>query len=154
MTRLAGLATLLLALAVSACGGGDDAPTKAEFAKAAEKVCAKAEKAVNGIGEGASTPAEKAAAVDKLIAATQNSVDEMKALDRPDGTAGEAAEKFIDSLASDIEDKGIPALEKLRDGIEQRDAAAVQKAGEELGAIDSANTDRLARAAGAKSCAN
>ena len=152
MTRLFSLTVVLLAFGVSACGGGDDAPSKAEFGDAADKVCTEAEKAVRGIGGDASTPAEKAKAVDKLIDATQASLDNLKELDRPDGAAGEAAQKFVDSLASDIEDKGIPALEKVRDALKAKDEAALQKAGQELAAIDSSKTNRLARAAGAKGC--
>ena len=60
----------------------------------------------------------------------------------------------MNSLQTDIEDKGIPALEKLRDPLEGNDQAAAQKAAQELQAIDSGETDKLAKAAGATGCAN
>jgi hypothetical protein len=157
MNRLAvaPLTTLALALGLVACGGGSgDAPTKAEFAADADKVCAAAEKHLGEIGQNATSPAEIAKAVDKVIAETQKSVDDLQALDRPDGSAGDAADKFVNSLKSDIEGKGIPALEKLRDALKNNDQKAAQKAAQELQAIDSGNTDKLARAAGAKGCAN
>jgi hypothetical protein len=155
MIRLAAapLTTLLLALGLVACGG-DDAPTKAEFGAEADKVCAAAEKHLGEIGQNATSRAEIAQAVDKVIEETQNSLDDVKALDRPDGAAGEAANKFVNSLQSDIEDKGIPRLEKLRDALKNNDQAAAQKAAQELQAIDSGNTDKLAKAAGATGCAN
>jgi len=155
MIRLAAapLTVLLLALGPAACGG-DDAPTKAEFGADADKVCAAAEKHLGEIGQNATSRAEIAAAIDKVIDETQKSLDDLKALDRPDGAAGEAAGKFVDSLQSDIEGKGIPALEKLRDAAKSNDQAAAQKAAEDLRAIDSSDTDKLARAAGAKGCSN
>jgi hypothetical protein len=155
MIRLAAapLTLLLLALGLVACGG-DDAPTKAEFGADADKVCATAEKHLAQIGQNATSRAEIAAAIDKVIDETQTSLDDVKALDRPDGAAGEAAGKFVDALERDIEDKGIPALRKLRDAAKSNDQAAAQKAAAELQAIDSGDTDKLARAAGAKGCAN
>jgi hypothetical protein len=157
MIRLAAapLTTLLLALGLVACGGGgDDAPTKAEFGADADKVCAAAEKHLGEIGQNATSRAEIAKAVDKVIDETKKSLDNLKGLDRPDGAAGESADKFVNSLQSDIEDKGIPALENLRDALKSNDQAAAQKAAQELQAIDSGNTDKLARAAGANGCAN
>jgi hypothetical protein len=148
------LTVLLLALVPAACGGGDDAPSKAEFGAAADKVCATAEKHLGQIGQNATSPAQVAAAIDKVIDETQKSVDDVKALDRPDGAAGDAADKFVDSLQTDIEGKGIPALKKLRDAAKTNDKAAAQKAADELRAIDSGDTDKLARAAGATGCAN
>jgi hypothetical protein len=157
MNRLAAapLTTLVLALGLAACGGGgSDAPTKAEFAADADKVCAAAEKNLGDIGQNATSRAEITKAVDKVIDETQKSLDDLKALDRPDGSAGEAADKFVNSLQSDIEDKGIPALKKLRDALKSNDQQAAQKAAQELQAIDSGNTNKLARAAGATGCAN
>ena len=158
MNRLAAapLTTLVLALGLVACGGGGggDAPSKAEFGADADKVCAEAEKNLGEIGQNATSRAEIAKAVDKVIAETQKSLDDLKALDRPDGAAGEAADKFVNSLQTDIEDKGIPALEKLRDALKSGDQQAAQKAAQELQAIDSGNTNKLARAAGATGCAN
>jgi hypothetical protein len=149
------LASLLVVAGVVVAGcGGSDAPSKAEFGKNADKVCADAEKALSKIGQGATSREEIAKAVDKVIDRTENSLDDLKDLDRPEGSAGEAADKFLTALESDIEDKGIPALEKLRDAARSNDQKAAQEAVAELQAIDSGNTDKLAVAAGAKGCAD
>ena len=89
-----------------------------------------------------------------MIDKTQGSLDGLKALDRPDGAAGDAADEFIAALEHDIKDKGIPALKKLRDAARANDQKSAQQAIAQLQAIDSGNTDKLAVAAGAKGCAN
>jgi hypothetical protein len=146
------LIPVVLVLAVSACGGGDDAPSKAEFAEQAEKICANAEKQLDNIGENATSPDEIADAVDKVIDQSQSSLDELRDLDRPDGDDGEAADKFVAALERDIEDKGIPALEELRDAVRDNDQAAAQKAAQELQAIETSDTDKLAKDIGADGC--
>lgn len=149
------LTLILLAFGLVACGGdgGGDAPSKAEFATNADKICKNAEKALQDVGQDASSPDEIAAAVDKVIDETQKSVDELKGLERPAGDAGEAADKFVNALQSDIEDKGIPALEDLRDALKDNDQQAAQKAAQRLQAIETTNSDKLARDVGAKGCA-
>jgi hypothetical protein len=148
------LTLIVLVLGLVACGGGDgDAPSKADFAADADKICKNAETALQGVGQNASSPDEIAAAVDKVIAQTQKSVDELKDLDRPDGDAGEAADEFVDAMRSDIEEKGIPALEDLRDALKKNDQQAAQDAAQKLQAIETADSDKLARAVGAKACA-
>ena len=142
---------LVAGLFASGCGGGD-APSKAEFGASADKVCQDAEHALTGIQKPESA-ADAAQAVDKVIDATQGSLDDLKDLDRPDGAAGDAADKFIASQESEIQ-KGIPALEKLRDALKSKDQQAMVKAEAELRAIDTTDAKALARAAGAKGCAD
>jgi len=153
MNRFAATPLAMLVLAVSACGG-DDAPSKADFAADADRICKDAEKQLSQVGEDVSTPKEIADAVDTVIEQSQESVDELKDLERPDGAPGEAADKFVDALSTDIEDKGIPALEDLRDAVRDQDEQAAQKAAESLQAIETSNTDDLARGIGAKACAD
>ena len=148
------LTLLVLALGLAACGGGGDAPSKADFAASADKICKNAETALQNVGQDAKTPDEIAAAVDKVIDQTQKSIDDLQDLDRPDGSAGDAANEFVDALSSDIEDKGIPALEDLRDALKANDQKAAQKAAQKLQAIETTNSDKLARDIGAKGCAN
>lgn len=151
------LTLVLLVLALAACGGDDDgggdAPSQADFATRADEICKNAETALQGVAEEAKTPDEIAAAVDKVIDETQKSVDDLQELERPDGAAGDRADEFIDTLSSDIEDKGIPALEDLRDALKDNDQQAAQKAAQELQAIETTNSDKLARAIGAEGCA-
>ena len=151
------LVLIVLVFGLVACGGGDgggDAPSKADFAASADKICNESEQALKNVGQNANSPAEIAAAVDKVIDQTQKSIDKLKALDRPDGAAGDAAGKFVDAIQSDIEGKGIPALEDLRDALKKNDQAAAQKAAQKLQAIETTDSNNLAREIGAKGCAN
>ena len=149
------LTLLVLVLGLAACGGGDgDAPSEADFAASADKICKNAETALQNVGENAKSPDEVAAAVDKVIDETQKSIDELQGLEQPEGDAGEAANKFVDALSSDIEDKGIPALEDLRDALKDNDQQAAQQAAQKLQAIETTNSDKLASDVGAKGCAN
>jgi hypothetical protein len=143
---------LLLALVPVACGGSD-APSKGEFVKSAEQICADAAKQLNDLGK-ATTPEEVADQLDQVIDETQKSVDDLSDLERPEGDAGEDAKKFVDALESDIEDKGIPALEKLRDAIKDKDTKAAQQAYQELAAIETTGSDKLAKQLGADGCAD
>ena len=147
------LTLLVLVLGLAACGGGDgDAPSEADFAASADKICKNAETALQNVGENAKSPDEVAAAVDKVIEETQKSIDDLQDLEQPD--AGKAASEFVDALSSDIEDKGIPALEDLRDALKDKDQQAAQQAAQKLQAIETTNSDKLARDIGAKGCTN
>jgi formate dehydrogenase maturation protein FdhE len=146
------LIPVVFVLALSACGGGDDAPSKAEFADRAERICQNAEKQLDNIGENATTPAEVADAVDEVIEQSRSSLDELRDLEQPEGDAGEAAQRFVDALGSDIEDKGIPALEELRDALKENDQQAAQQAAQKLQEIETSNTDELAKEVGATDC--
>jgi len=159
MTRFAAvpLTLISLVLGLAACGGDDGGgitPSKADFAASADQICKDAEDALKNVGQNASSPEEIAAAVDKVIDETQKSVDKLKDLDRPSGEAGEQAGEFVDAIQSDIEGKGIPALEDLRDAVKSKDQAAAQKAAQKLQAIETTNSDKLASEIGAKGCAN
>jgi len=154
MKRFAAAPLTLIVLGIVACGGGDgDAPSKADFAADATEVCKDAEKNLQGL-EKATSPDEAAAQIDKVVAQMKTSMDELKGLDQPDGNAGEAAKKAVDAISSDIEDKGIPALEDLGDAIKDEDQQAAQQAFQRLQDVDTANTNELARAAGIKGCAD
>jgi hypothetical protein len=153
MTRLAAapLTLIVLALGLVACGGGD-APSKAEFAADAEQICKDAKAELEDVGQNASSAKEIADAVEKVIDASQQTVDKLKALERPDGQAGEQAERFVDAVESDIEGKGIPVLEDLRNALRRNDEQAGKKATERLRALETTDSDKLAREIGATAC--
>jgi len=155
MTRFAAapLTVLLLALALLACGGGDDAPSKDEFAKQAEEICAKQSSQLEGLSS-ASSPDEIASRLDKAIDSTRESIDELGDLDRPEGEAGKKAEQFVNAVETEIGDKGLPVLEELRDAIKSKDQQAFQKAYQQLTALDTSNSNKLATEIGAESCAD
>jgi hypothetical protein len=147
------LALVLAAFGVASCGGGGDAPSKAEFAADANKICAEAEQGLKDLNK-STTPDELADALDKGIDQTQKSVDKLKDLDRPDGAAGETADKFVSALETQIQDKGIPVLEDLRDAIKKNDQKAAQDAYQRLQKIETADANKFARQLGAKGCAD
>ena len=147
------LALVLVAFGVASCGGGGDAPSKAEFATDANKICAEAEQSLKDLSK-STTPDELANALDKGIDETQKSVDKLKDLERPDGDAGEAADKFVSALETQIEDKGIPVLEDLRDAIKDNDQKAAQDAYQRLQKIETSDANKFARQIGAKGCAD
>src|SRR4051794_32939548 len=106
MTRLLVLALALLSFGLVACGddddggggGGGDAPSKQEFAKAADKICNETEKEFESIGKNAESPDEVADAIDKVIDESRNAADDLVNLDRPEGADGETATKFVEKF--------------------------------------------------------
>lgn len=155
MTRFAAtpLISILLVLGLVACGGGDDAPTIDEFAKNAEQICADQAKQLEDLGE-ASSAKQFANQLDKAIDETRKSIADLGELDRPDGEAGTQADEFVAAVETDIEKKGLPVLEDLRDAIKANDEKAVEDAYERLTAIKTTNSSKLAKEIGAESCAD
>jgi soluble cytochrome b562 len=139
-----------------AAGGAHDdggsAPTKAEFAKDADKVCKDTEKEIEKIGQGASSPDALADAIDKVIAASKNAANKLTDLERPDGDAGDTATKFAEGFEQELNDKLIPALEKLKKAIQDKDAQAAQAAAADLQKLESTQSDKYARELGATAC--
>jgi uncharacterized protein YbjT (DUF2867 family) len=155
--RLASVGLVLLALGAAGCGGGggdDDAPSKAEFAKQAEKICNETKRGLEDVGKGASTPKEIADAVDEVIDKSQKSVDDLKDLDLPEGKARTTAENFVKATETEVEGKGIPALEDLRDALKAGNVEAARKAAKVLQGIESSQSDKYARELGANGCAS
>ena len=155
MTRLVPLIVVLLGFGIAACGGDDDdgsAPTKAEFAKDADKICQDTQKEIEKIGQGASSPDALADAIDKVIAASKNAANKLTDLERPDGDAGDTATKFAEGFESGAERQAHPALEKLKKAIQDKDAQAAQAAAADLQKLESTQSDKYARELGATAC--
>ena len=158
MTRLLGLALVLLSLGLVACGddddggGGGDAPSKAEFANQADKICRDTEKEFESIGEGAESPEEVANAIDKVIAESRSAADELVDLERPEGADGETATQFVEGFRQELNDKLVPALEDVKKALEAKDAQAVQEAAAKLQKLEGTESDKYARELGATAC--
>ena len=154
MRRLLPVVLAMLSLGIGACGGDDDssAPSKQEFAKDAEKICQDTEKEFEKIGQGATSPDELAKAIDKMIASAQDAANDLTDLDRPDGAAGDTATKFAEGFKQELNDQMIPALEKLKKAIADKDAQAAQEAANELQKLESSDSDKFARELGANAC--
>ena len=154
MRLIAVLATLALAALLAACGS-EDGLSKQEFAKEANSICRDLEKKVKAIGEGANSREEVGAALDKVIDETEKSVEKLKDLDPPDGDAGETASNYVDAFESDVEEKAVPAFERLRDAVKSNDQAAGAAALDEITKLESQNkSDKFAKELGAKACAS
>ena len=153
MSRLAPILLGLLAFTIASCGGGDGGPSREEFAERANEICRQAEQSLENVGQEAESPAEIANAVDRVIEESRNAVDELADLERPEGDAGETAETFVNATRTEIEEKGIPALEDLRDALAEGDQQAAQEAAQELQSIDSDASNKAAKDLGADECA-
>jgi hypothetical protein len=152
MTRLAPILLSLLAFALASCGG-DDAPSREDFAERANEICRETEQALEDVGQDAESPQDVADAVDQVIEESRSAVDQLADLERPEGEAGEAAETFVNATRTEIEDEGIPALEDLRDALADGDQQAAQEAAQRLQSIESDESNRAARDLGADECA-
>ena len=160
MTRLLTLALVLMSFGIVACGddddggggGGGDAPSKAEFAKEADKICKETEKEFESIGKSAESPEEVADAIDKVIDESKNAADDLVALDRPDGADGETATKFVETFQKELNEKLVPALEDVKKALEAKDAQAVQEAAANLQKLEATESDQYARDLGATAC--
>jgi hypothetical protein len=156
MTRLAPILLTLLAFVAASCGGdddGDDAPSRQEFAERADEICRQTVRSLEDVAEGAETPQDIVDAIDRVIERSRDTIDQLSDLERPEGEAGETAQEFVEATRSDLEEKGIPALEDLRDAVENRDQQALQEAAASLQNLDSGESDRAARELGADACA-
>jgi hypothetical protein len=152
MTRLAPVLITLLALAAASCNG-DDAPSREEFADEANEICREARQSLENVAEGARGPEDIIDAIGEVIGEMRNVVADLDDLERPEGEAGETAERFVDATRREIQDVGIPALEELRSAVENEDNRAIRENAQRLQQIDSRASNRAARALGASDCA-
>ena len=155
MTRYSSLAILFVSIGLVACGGDDDsssAPTKAEYAKQASKICSDTEKELENIGEDSQDPQEVADAIDKVITEAKQAANDLVALERPEGDAGQTAEEFSEGFKSELNEQIIPAMEELRDALKKKDVAGVQAAAKKLQELETSKSDNAARELGATDC--
>jgi hypothetical protein len=152
MVLMAPLAVLLVSLGLLACGG-DDAPSKQEFANDADQICRETEKEIEKIGQSAESPEALADVLDEVIDKSREAADDLVALERPEGADGDTAEKFVEGFQSELEETLIPALEDLREAVKAKDEQAVQEAAQQLQQLEASESDRYARELGASACA-
>jgi hypothetical protein len=153
--RARGLAlVLIVAGLVAGCGGSDDPPSQADYAKAADKICADVETRVTALGK--SNPrsaAELQRYIESLKQASEDGVKRLRALDTPEGAAGKTADQFTGTLERQYRDEVVPALDQLRQAVTDGDKKALRAATKQLNAIDNKQTNQLASELGAKGCA-
>jgi hypothetical protein len=105
------------------------------------------------VAENATSREEIVDAVDRVIEESRNAVDELAALERPEGEAGETAREFVNATRNEIEEQGIPALEDLRDAVESEDQEALEAAAQRLQDVNTDASNRAAKELGADACA-
>ena len=145
---------LAAALAAAGCGGGSDAPSKEEFAKKADAICADLEKESNALGK--SNPTSVSAIADfaaKARTTAEDGVKRINDLEVPSGSDGDKAKQWQQAITADAEQKLIPALDELEKAAKANDTKAVVAAAGKLQKLDSSKTDQLAREIGATGCA-
>lgn len=115
ISRRLGSCFVLLTLAGAACGDDDAAPSKADFQKSANAICATAEEHLGPIFEEifpkleTATEEERQAATDGLLAVLTKEIDDLDALEAPD------------SITDDV-DAMIAAVRAAEDAVREQGA--------------------------------
>jgi formate dehydrogenase maturation protein FdhE len=142
-----------VALLLAGCGGSGGAPTRAEYARNADRLCVQLEQQVSAAERGSPTSAaEIGAYADRVARALSRGVQALDNVRRPDGRDGAKAKAYIDELRRQVDDEARPALRELKAAAARGDKAGVQAAVQRLRTVDSSKLDRLARAVGADGC--
>ena len=151
MRRLS-LLFVLTSLLLGACGG-DDGPTRQEFAADANKVCKDLERTGDSLKE-----PESVAEIEQFATDLEKKVDEavgkLDDLERPSGDDGEKADRFIEEIKKGTDDQIKPALAELREAAQAKDEKAIVAAAGKIEKVKTPEADRLANELGAKECAN
>ena len=141
-------------LAVAGCGG-DDKPSRDEFAAEAEKVCADLEKQSDRLSQSEPENVQDIVKFAQDARGTaEDAVQRIGDLEVPDGEDGEKAQAWKDAVEREANDQLIPALEDLEKAAQDEDDQALAAAAQRLQGIETAESDRLARELGAEGCAN
>jgi hypothetical protein len=148
----AALAAIVAGL-LAGCGGSDT-PSKQEFARNADKICADVESRVNELNKAnPQSVSDLTRFIDQLKAAVDDGINRLQDLDRPDGDAGKTAKQFTDTLDGEYEKQVLPALDQLEKAVIDRDKKALKAATKRLDAVKDTESNRLASQLGAKKCA-
>jgi hypothetical protein len=143
---------VIVAAVVAGCGGSS-APSRADYGKDVDKICATLEARVDAIQRNTPTTTDELIAfADDLGKALDDGVRKLEAVERPDGDDGVKAKRWLDELQRQA-DAVKPALAALKDAARRKDVAAIRRAAQRIQSIDSSRVDALARAAGARGCA-
>lgn len=142
-----------LTLVAAACGGGDE-PSKADFAKEANAVCADLEKSLDGLSQSNPNSADElASTVDKLQKEVDDGINRLQEVEQPSGDAGDDAKAFVDALSKQVDEEIQPAFDDMKKAAQEEDQKLLGDALKQLQGVDSEKTNELARKAGADGCA-
>jgi hypothetical protein len=149
--RTAALAAAVVAVGTGACSDGG---SREDYAERLNEICEDVESEVGELDSTrAETPEEAAALIGDVIAETRRAARRVEGVERPDGDAGEEAERFVRTLRREVDGQAIPALEDLRAAVRAQDPVAAEEAGDRLRALEDSKSDRQARRLGAEACA-
>jgi len=153
--RRTGLALLAAALvALGGAGCGDDAPSREEYARQADRVCAEIDREVRRVGQVRPRNAQEVVQIaDRLQGTVRRGIDRLRRLERPGGDDGETAQRFVGALDREFRTQLVPALDGLRGAVRRRDARGVQRSVTRLRDLSSEESERFARELGATGCA-
>jgi len=152
VTRSRSAGTVLAAaasLTLAACGGDDDTgPSKAEFIQRADAICARSDREAGAIARRSfqnprkPRPREAQAAIREAVPRVRRSLEELRALERPDGD-----ERAIDEYLAAVA-KGLTTLETVAE--DPRLSLETLRAGD----ATFREANELARRYGMKDCAS
>ncbi|HEX8205478.1 MAG TPA: hypothetical protein VF587_05410 [Solirubrobacteraceae bacterium] len=148
-------ALLLAALFALAGCGGEDKPSKEEFARSADAICVDLEKQSQELAETQATSTQDI--VDfagRARETARSAVSRVRDLEVPEGADGDVAEAWQDAVVTQAEDELIPALDRLEKAAKENDEQALLAAAQELEALESSRAERLAGDLGARRCAD
>jgi hypothetical protein len=152
MKRAAGLLAAVLCVALAGCGGST-APSRADWGKDVDRICATLDDSVAALQRQAPTGTDELGSfADRLGRVIDDGVRRLRAVQRPDGDDGAKAQRWLDALASHDEKVIKPALAELKDAARRRDPAAIQRAVQRIQSADDSRVRALARQAGAREC--
>jgi formate dehydrogenase maturation protein FdhE len=148
-----GIAVSLVAIGIAGCGG-DDGPTKKEFAANADKICSDIQRQGESIGQSQPDSLQEVATIaDRAEKAVRDGVSRLEKLERPSGDAGKQAKEFVDTLKTELDTEFVPALRELKSAAQEKDAKGLRTAAEKLQKLDTSKSEKLARDLGATACA-
>ena len=87
-----------------------------------------------------------------MIKESRDAADDLVALERPEGDAGQTAEEFSEGFKTELNDKIVPALEDLQAALRKKDVEGVQTAAKKLQSLETSKSDKAARELGATAC--
>ncbi len=155
------LPAVALAVALVACGTdeapmglGEDPPAGGQFAAQANAICLEAKQEIVTIQRRTpDEPEDLRGGLEQLGAVLEGTSDRLAELERPDGDAGEVADRWIEEFARRTEQTPRLIDATVR-AVEADDTEAVEQATQRLNALgEQGETAELARRLGATECA-
>ena len=134
--------------------GGGDTPAGGQFAAQANAICLAAKEEMVAIQRRTpDEPEELRGGLEQLGAVLQDASDRLADLERPEGDAGEVAERWIEDLA-DRTERTPELVDTIVAAVDADDTQAVEQATRRLNALPArGETAELARRLGATECA-